>query len=70
MSNKKQAAVEWLVEQIDIKNPNWLKEEIEKAKEMEKQHIIDGYKNGIEEAIMRYSSEEYNLEYCETGEQY
>ena len=36
-----QTAVEWLVEQMEIKNPNWLKEEIEQAKEMEKQQIID-----------------------------
>ena len=34
-------AVEFLVEKMDIKNPNWLKEEIEQAKEMEKQQIID-----------------------------
>ena len=33
----KQSAVEWLVEQMEIKNPNWLKEEIDQAKEMEKQ---------------------------------
>jgi hypothetical protein len=48
-------AVEFLVEKMDIKNPNWLKEEIEQAKQMEKQQqgyseedlmesFIDGYK--------------------------
>lgn len=38
--SKKQTAVEWLVEQIDIKNPNWLKEEIDQAKAMEKEQMI------------------------------
>jgi hypothetical protein len=36
---KKQTAVEWLVEQMDIKNPAWLKEKIQKAKQMEKEQI-------------------------------
>jgi hypothetical protein len=43
----KQTAVEWLVEQID--NPHtlyWLKEFIEQAKEMEKQHIVDFFIKG------------------------
>lgn len=30
-------AVEFLVEQMEIKNQNWLKEEIDQAKEMEEQ---------------------------------
>lgn len=38
--------------------------------ELEKQQIIDAYENGIEEGKDRYSSEEYNLEYYETAEQY
>ena len=36
---KKQTAVEWLVEQMDIKNPAWLKEKIQKAKQMEKEQM-------------------------------
>jgi hypothetical protein len=38
--------------------------------ELEKQQIIDAYESGIEEGKDRYSSEEYNLEYYETAEQY
>ena len=36
---KKQTAVEWLVEQMDIKNPAWLKEKIQKAKQTEKEQM-------------------------------
>ena len=38
--------------------------------ELEKQQFIDAYESGIEEGKDRYSSEEYNLEYYETAEQY
>ena len=38
---KKQTAVEWLVDQMDIKNPAWLKEKIQKAKQMEKEQMIE-----------------------------
>jgi hypothetical protein len=43
MSNKKQTAVEWLVEQLEVnnyisENAHWL---IDEAKEMEKQQIIE-----------------------------
>ena len=56
MSNKKQTAVEWLVEQI-LKNKGarvistssfYIKDEIvNQAKELEKQHIIDAYDLGM-----------------------
>jgi hypothetical protein len=45
MENK-QTAVEWLVDQMDIKNPAWLKEKIQKAKQMEKEQIIKSYLDG------------------------
>jgi 3-mercaptopyruvate sulfurtransferase SseA len=52
MSNKKQTAVEWLVEQLDKNldiNNSWRTSQyIEQAKEMEKQHIIDAWYIGIE----------------------
>ncbi len=61
---KKQTAVEWLVNEmpvIDWADPYW-KVKLDKAKEMEKQQIIDAFKrgtinemNGIEEL----NSEEY-----------
>ncbi len=62
-------AVEWLFEQFVKKSCITLKD-IQIAKEMEKQQIIDAYKNGIEEGIMRYSSEEYSIKYYKTDEQY
>ena len=50
MSNKKQTAVEWLVEQIDNKDmgeiPMWIYDFIEQAKEMDKQQKIEDYRAG------------------------
>ncbi len=44
MSNNKQTAVEWLVEEIH-KNVGWIPVHIqEQAKEMEKEQIMDAYK--------------------------
>jgi hypothetical protein len=65
-------AVEWLINEIpniDWENSYW-RNKIEQAKEMEKQQIIYAYESGIEEGKDRYSSDEYNLEYYETAEQY
>ena len=59
----KQTAIEWLVEQMNIKNPNWLKEEIEQAKEMEKQQLIQAAydnMNATEEDPMQDAIEYYN----------
>jgi len=53
MSNKKQTAVDWLVEQIK-KDINLrlrgfdIDKALEQAKEMEKQQIIEGFKKGLE----------------------
>ncbi len=44
MSDKKQTAVEWLVEQYTQGNYSW--EVYDKAKEMEKRQIIDAYDQG------------------------
>tara|TARA_R110000868_G_C10729521_1_gene751489 strand:+ start:209 stop:427 length:219 start_codon:yes stop_codon:yes gene_type:complete len=62
-------AVEWLVKQIDIKNPNWLKDEIQKAKEMEKQQIIDAYNKSFELRDKPYSTADkyYNETYGSKG---
>lgn len=47
---KKQTAVEWLQAEIDNKDmgeiPMWIYEFIEKAKAMEKEQIVDAYKQG------------------------
>jgi hypothetical protein len=39
--NKKQTAVDWLVEQLPLIQQEGLRDIIEEAKEMEKQQIID-----------------------------
>ena len=39
----KQTAVEWLIEQLPLIQQEGLRDEIEQAKEMEKQQIIDAY---------------------------
>jgi hypothetical protein len=62
MSNKKQTAVEWLVEQLEVnnyisENAHWL---IDEAKEMEKQQIIDAYDSKV---IERLANEYYNENY-------
>jgi hypothetical protein len=68
--------VEWLVEELGfveyegLSQPEWIKNLILQAKEMEKQQIIDAYEEGTEEGIMRHSSEEYNIEYYVNAEQY
>ena len=56
MSITKQTAVEWLVEELTKNGHNFklYKKEIEQAKEMEKQQIMDAY----------------NELYVSTGEQY
>jgi hypothetical protein len=41
MSNKKQTAVEWLINELDLDNDSWNMKRINQAKEMEKQQIID-----------------------------
>ncbi len=44
MSNsKKQTSVEWLVSKLPQRMLNYLKEEIEQAKAMEKEQIIDAF---------------------------
>lgn len=43
--NKSVTAVEWLVEQLSIEHRVSL---IEKAKEMERQQIVDAFENGYE----------------------
>lgn len=47
MSNKKQTAVEWLFKNIWLNPPENLYEIIDKAKELEKQQIIDAYDLGM-----------------------
>jgi hypothetical protein len=64
MSNKKQTPVEYLVEQLI---PKALSEEqyyhIRKAKEMEKQQIIDAYNSGQQIPPFDYAEEYYTQTY-------
>jgi disulfide oxidoreductase YuzD len=73
MSNKKETAVEWLVEKLNLKYGNddfiiAFINEIEKAKEMEKQQIIDAHikgHNAPSSTIKHFDAEQY---YNETYE--
>ena len=68
MSNKKQTAVEWFIE-LFKDEPRFLNEfalEIEQAKEMEKQQIIDAWKSGDitgRIGILKTKDEYYNENY-------
>jgi hypothetical protein len=60
----KQTALEWLEEQMKTWGdlPRWMRDDIvEKAKEMEKQQIMDARMDGINAALKGYaiSNEEY-----------
>ena len=70
MSNKKHTAIEWLVNEISksgigLHTMIVHKKEIEQAKEMEKQQIIDA----VDETISEMSIYESSMIY-ENGEQY
>jgi hypothetical protein len=67
MSNKKQTAVDFLINQILKYDKSFLefyRAEIEQAKEMEKQHIIDAWTDG------KYCNTIGNEINYEDGEQY
>ncbi len=58
----KQSAVEFLVELLNNLNDNFnlaFKDEIEQAKEMEKQQIIDAYINGGHQHRFKAEAEQY-----------
>jgi len=71
MKNK-QTAVEWLVSKLPQRMLNYLKEEIEQAKAMEKEQIIDAFGIGCHHESKRlvgyhhiaeqYSNETYRKE--------
>jgi hypothetical protein len=64
---KKQTAVEWLIEQIGWYNLELLSDlrfEIDKAKAMEKEQIIDAYDAGKDDHHhMSYAAQYYNETY-------
>lgn len=48
MSNKKQTAIEWLIEQI--RSEKYIEDiDLEQAKEMEKEQIMDAYNYGCKD---------------------
>ena len=49
-NNKKQTAVEWLVEQLPLIQQEGLRDVWEQAKEMEKEQIKDAYEQGFADA--------------------
>ena len=65
-----QTAVEWLEEQLPIRIVNSFNEEINRAKEMEKEQIMDAYRQGCydyilhEEGDIIRSEEYYNETYA------
>jgi HEPN domain-containing protein len=60
---KKQSSIDWLVEQLRMQNPLYTKEQIiEMAKEMEKQQIIDAYRDAITYGIFDEDAEQYYTE--------
>jgi hypothetical protein len=62
MEGKKQTAVEWLFEQWD----NWdlsIKELFEKAKQMEREQIMDAYNSGQQIPPFEYAEQYYNETY-------
>jgi len=56
-------AVEWLVEQICGDHTEQWQKEIEQAKEMEKEQIIESYSSGYTDASNEYR---FNREYYST----
>lgn len=61
MRNKKQTAVEWfsnLLPKIDFEDDPYYRDLFNKAKEMEKQQIIDAYESKVTEVL----AEEYYKE--------
>lgn len=60
---KKLTAVEWLVEESNLlENNGWLLPLIEIAKGLEKDQIIDAYKQGFINGITDYSDTEWGRE--------
>ena len=55
----KQTAVEWLVEQLPLIQQEGLRDEIEQAKEMEKEQIIDAFDTGRRKGDWIFDGEKY-----------
>jgi hypothetical protein len=62
---KKQTAVEWIVNKLSITFQTMYSEEIEQAKQMEKEQIIDAHGKQLKK-----TQTAGNYEYWKTGQQY
>lgn len=62
-----QTVIEWLIEQLPIRMQNYLQNDIEKAKEMEKNQIKESYEsgwvNGDLKKAPRFGEDYYNKTY-------
>ena len=59
-------AVEYLIEQLPIRVLNSLQKEIEQAKEMEKQQIIDAFSEGSDDGFYGFGDDRSEQYYNET----
>jgi len=66
MSNKQQTAVEWLVEQLYAPCRGIPSHIIEKAKEMEKQQIMDAHLTGLIHPLEMEATKQAEQYYNET----
>ena len=55
----KQTAVEWLVEQLPLIQQEGLRDEIEQAKEMDKEQKIDAFETGRRKGDWIFDGEKY-----------
>lgn len=63
---KKQTAMEWMVEQLPIRIVNMYREEIEKAKQMEKEQMEEFWKGGQDS--MEENGKDFEQYYKNYGE--
>jgi len=57
----KQTAVEWLVQELTLfETPKWVQEAVDQSKEMEKEQIINSYRDGRSDQQSDISSKFYN----------
>jgi len=59
-------AVEWLFDNLDLSGGGEAIETLNKAKEMEKEQIIDAYENGVKETNSRCEYQDAEQYYKET----
>jgi len=71
----KKTAVEWLVEKLPLIQQEGLRDEIQQAKEMEKENIINSYVTGLVDPIIMknykgLSVDEIKVEITKQAEEY